>query len=197
MHHIEVIGFFLLCFLIGGIPSGLIIARLKKIDLRTIGSGNIGATNVYRALGLRYAFLVFLLDGIKGAVSVFICEWFYGRGVLMGIAGLISVLGHIFSPYLKLRGGKGVATGFGAMLIISPLASLISFIVWVIIVSLSKIAGLASIISAILLPGLILLFREDKWIFYSCIGIVLAVIFSHHQNIRRLLKGEEKRIERL
>ena len=197
MHYAEVFGFFLLFFLIGGVPFGLLIARLKKVELRKIGSGNIGATNVYRALGLRYAILVFVLDGMKGALPVLICEWYYGRGFLAGLAGLISVLGHIFSPYLKFRGGKGVATGFGALLVISPLASLISFAVWLFIVALTKIVGLGSIISAVLVPVWILFFKEDDWILYSAIGIVAVAIFSHHQNIRRLLKGEEKKIGKI
>jgi len=195
MHSVEFIAFYLLFFLIGGIPFGQIIAKFKKIDLRQIGSGNIGTINVYRALGLKYAVLVFALDAIKGAVPVLLAQWFYGRGHLEGLAGLVAVFGHIFSPYLKFKGGKGVATGFGAMLVISPIPALASLAIWAILIALFKIASLASIVSAISLPALILIFKQDKWILLTALAIVLAVIVSHYENLFRILQGKEKPIK--
>jgi len=191
---IKLILIYLIFFLIGGIPFGLILAKLKKVDLRKIGSGNIGATNVYRALGLRSAVLVFALDGLKGAAPALICQWLFGKGILVGIAGLVAVLGQILSPYLKFKGGKGVATGFGAMAAITPLPALLSLGIWILILAWSKIPGLASIIAAISLPLLILALKPDAWILYTSLAIVIAVILSHYSNISRLLQGKEKPI---
>lgn len=192
MHLAEVIIFYLICFLVGGIPFGALVARTKKINLREIGSGNIGTINVYRALGLRYAIIVFVMDAFKGAIPVLVCQWFYGRGPMVGLAGVISVLGHIFSPYLKFQGGKGVATGFGAMVALSVLPALVCFGVWCGLMFLFRIASIASLVSALLLPILIYAFKQEWWILASAIIIVMAVLLSHYSNLSRLLRGKEK-----
>ncbi len=194
---IKLVLIYLIFFLIGAIPFGMILARLKKKDLREIGSGNIGATNVYRVLGWRYAALAFGLDGLKGAAPVLIFEWLFGKGILTGVAAVVAVLGHIFSPYLKFKGGKGVATGFGAMVAISPIPALLCLGIWILILAVSRIAGLASIIAAISLPILILGLKQDRWILYTSLAIVIAVILSHYSNIARLLQGKEKPIQKI
>jgi len=190
------IGVYLVFFLIGAVPFGPIVARLKKVDLRTVGSGNIGATNVYRALGLKYAVWVFLLDGAKGALPPLLVQYFFGHGPLVGIAAVMAVLGHIFSPFLKFKGGKGVATGFGAMLALAPVPALISLAIWITITAATKIVGLASVIAAISLPVLMIAFPQPLWVFYATLIIVILVLVSHHENLQRLWQGKEKPIAR-
>ena len=184
-------------FLVGGIPFGPIIARAKKVDLSKIGSGNIGTTNVYRALGLKYAVLVFFLDALKGAACALLGRVLFGAGMLAGISGLVAVTGHIFSPYLKFKGGKGVATGFGIMLAIAPVPSLISFGIWLLIVGISRIVSLGSLIAAIALPIMVYLFDKNGWVFYSTLILVAMIVLSHHENIIRIIRKEEKRVQRI
>jgi glycerol-3-phosphate acyltransferase PlsY len=184
-------------FLLGGIPFGPLIARLKKVDLSKVGSGNIGATNVYRALGMRYALLVFLLDGLKGAIPSLLGLVLFGPGYLAGISGLVAVLGHIFSPFLKFRGGKGVATGFGAMMVLAPLPSLISLSLWAAVLAITKIVSLSSLTAAIALPALVLLFSKTGWVFYTSLMMVALVFLSHYENILRLMRGTEKPVKKI
>ncbi len=128
MSPVKIIAAILISFIAGAIPFGPIIARLKHIDLKQIGSGNIGATNVYRALGLWWAVLVFLLDALKGSLASLMGLELLEPGMLAGLCGIASVLGHAFSPFLKFQGGKGVATGFGAMVVIAPAPSLVALV---------------------------------------------------------------------
>jgi acyl phosphate:glycerol-3-phosphate acyltransferase len=187
----------LVFFLVGGIPFGTIIARTKKVDLSKIGSGNIGTTNVYRALGMKYAVLVFFLDALKGTACTILGRALFGAGMLAGISGLVAVAGHIFSPYLKFKGGKGVATGFGVMLALVPIPSLISFGIWLLIVGLSRIVSMGSLIAAIVLPILVYLFDKTGWAFYSTLILVAMVILSHYENIIRIIRKEEKPVQRI
>jgi len=189
--------FSIFVFALGGVPFGKILAKAKGMNLSQIGSGNIGTTNVYRALGIRYAVLVFLLDSLKGVISVLIGRMIFGYGIEAGICGLVSVLGHIFSPYLGFRGGKGVATGFGVMLILAWVPSLLSLGIWIALVGIFRIASLASIISALFLPILVYIFKYENWLVYFTIALVLVVIFSHYSNLKRLFQGKEKQIKRI
>jgi len=184
-------------FLVGGIPFGPLVARWKKVDLSKVGSGNIGAANVYRALGMRYAFLVFLLDGLKGVLPSLLGRFLFGPGYLAGFSGLAAVLGHVFSPFLKFRGGKGVATGFGAMLVLAPLPSLITLALWGAMVALTRIVSLASLVAAAALPGLIFIFEKTGWVFYNSLILVFLVVLSHYENILRLLAGAEEPIKKI
>ena len=183
-------------FFIGAIPFGPIIARFKRVDLKKIGSGNIGATNVYRALGLKWAALVFVLDALKGAACAFAGLTIFPAGMTAGLLGTTAVLGHIFSPYLKFRGGKGVATGFGVMAVFAPIPSLITLAIWGALVSWKKLVSLASIIAAVALPALVAAFKGPGWIFYTSLIVVGLVILSHWENILRLLRGQEKPVQR-
>jgi len=185
----------ILVFALGGVPFGEILAKAKGIELRKIGSGNIGTTNVYRALGIRYAVLVFLLDSLKGALAVLIGRMILGDEIEAGICGLVSVLGHIFSPYLGFRGGKGVATGFGVMLVLAWVPSLLSLGIWMVLVGVFRIVSLASIISAVSLPVLVYVLKDENWLVYFTIALVLVVVISHYSNLKRLFKGEEKPIK--
>jgi len=188
---------FLAFFLIGGIPFGPIVARLKGVDLRKIGSGNIGSTNVYRALGMKFAALVFALDLLKGAICGIAGLWLFNAGTEAALSGMTPVLGHIFSPFMKFKGGKGVATALGVMLVFAPIPSLISFAVWIMIVLWKKVVSAASMIAAILLPALVYLFYKTGWEFYISLAVVGVVVLSHYENIIRLIRREEKPVSRI
>src|ERR1043166_6320257 len=154
-------------YLLGSIPFGYLVGQFAGIDIRTAGSGNVGATNVVRVLGKRYGYPVFALDFLKGFGAVMISmllapgrppEW--NSPEIFGIlAAMFSVLGHLYPPWLKFEGGKGVATSAGALLALTPVATLIGIAVWIIVFWLTRYVSLASITAAIVLPIIILVAR--------------------------------------
>ncbi|HIE06275.1 MAG TPA: glycerol-3-phosphate 1-O-acyltransferase PlsY [bacterium (Candidatus Stahlbacteria)] len=174
---------YLIAFLLGSIPSGPIIARLKGVDLKSVGSGNIGATNVYRALGRSYGLLVFILDLLKGLtpMAIFLDPWIVPA----------CVLGHCFSPWLIFRGGKGVSTFIGSMMPLFPLSLLFALVIWFIVHLTTRIVSLASIFLAILLPVLVyLLYSIDV---LPIVLTALIVVIRHIDNINRLISGKESK----
>jgi glycerol-3-phosphate acyltransferase PlsY len=191
-------------YLLGSIPTGYILVRFfLKRDIRSSGSGNIGATNVLRSGGKRLGALTFLLDVLKGCCAVWL-GGFLGALLLPGmptrtaqaIAVLAAVLGNIFPIWLKFRGGKGVSTGFGVFLVAAPWAALASITVFSVILALSRYVSLASILGAASFPVFAwFLVRGDKPLAYIAAEatVALIIILKHHQNIRRLLSGTESR----
>jgi glycerol-3-phosphate acyltransferase PlsY len=195
------------CYAAGAVPFGLIVVKkLKGVDIRTIGSGNIGATNVARAAGRKVAILVFALDFAKGFVPTLlvylIVEWTDMRLGVAVIAGLATVLGHMFPVYLKFKGGKGVATAAGMLTALAPLALAISILVWVLVVGVSKYVSLGSLSAAVALPLSFILsnletaFNKYISITELCTILCALVVFSHKENIKRLLAGTENRVGR-
>jgi glycerol-3-phosphate acyltransferase PlsY len=139
-------GSFFVSYFFAGIPFGYITGRIKGIDIRKYGSGNIGATNVFRVLGKKEGIMVFILDFLKGVIPVL---FFRRYGVYFGILSFIGVfLGHTFTPYLGFKGGKGIATGFGGSIALLPLTSLFILFIWILVFILSGFVSLASISSA-------------------------------------------------
>lgn len=176
-------------FVFGMIPFSYIIGRMKGIDLRKVGSGNIGATNLGRILGLYYFLTGFLLDGAKGFIPVILTNILFETGTL---AGAGAILGHIFNPFFNFRGGKGVSTMFGAAIGLIPKSFLLSLIIWVIVYLTTYLVSLASIIFAAALPLVTIVLQDGKFIDRIFVIIVaLFVIYAHRSNIRRLFKGEE------
>ncbi|WP_208757758.1 glycerol-3-phosphate 1-O-acyltransferase PlsY [Leptospira dzoumogneensis] len=186
-------------FLLGSIPFGFLAAKLKGIDIRQKGSGNIGATNVTRMLGWRIGLPVLLLDITKGAVFPLTIRLIYGESqeYLSLFCGVAAVLGHMFSPFLKFKGGKGVATSFGVFAVLAPGPILITLIVFL---SLKKIYGFVSIGSiggAITLPisyYLLSLIEGKSFttpIFWAIICISSTILVLHRTNLIRLFKGKE------
>lgn len=180
-------------YILGSIPFGIIIARVFGLgDLRQIGSGNIGATNVLRTGNKRAAALTLILDASKGAVAVLIARAVFGEGAA-GFAGLFAVIGHMFPVFLKFKGGKGVATYLGTLLALSFPAGLAACATWLVAAVLFRISSLSAIIAALLAPVF-------TFYFYHMHGAILVAILSiiviakHHQNIGRLMKGEEPKI---
>lgn len=191
---ISVVPYAILAYLIGSIPSGLIIGKLIfGTDVRQYGSKNIGATNTYRVLGLKAALPVFLCDAAKGMVGVAL---FSGTPSTMILGGILAMIGHNWSIFLGFKGGRGVATGLGVLIMLSPIVSAICFALWAVIVYFTKLVSLGSIIAAAAVPILMFSFGESAW-FIGFGGLAaLFVIVRHRENIVRLLQGKELKVER-
>jgi glycerol-3-phosphate acyltransferase PlsY len=199
----------LLSYLLGSIPAGYLAGRMAGIDIRRAGSGNIGATNVIRTLGRRYGYSVFVVDLAKGALAV-CTSILIGRHVelkptsteIYGIVGAIcSVLGHVFPVWLGFKGGKGVATSAGALFGLTPLAAAIGVAVWVITFEVTRYVSVASIVTAMLLPVIVIGLAHaghasGMALFYFTLCLAAVVIFRHRSNIARLLHGTEPRFKR-
>jgi glycerol-3-phosphate acyltransferase PlsY len=183
-------------YVIGSIPSGLIIGKLLKgIDLREFGSKNIGATNAYRVLGPWPAFLVFIADMAKGLVGVYLGQYLTDTSIGQILGGIFAIAGHNWSLFLGLKGGRGVATGLGVVAVLVPKVTAIIFLIWAVIVYFTRYVSLGSIVAAGLLPIFIWLFGENTEYLYFGIVAGLFVIVRHKPNIERLLKGKELKIK--
>jgi len=197
-----IIGLALAAYLIGSIPFGFVVGKARGVDLRTIGSGNLGATNVYRAFGFKTAILVFLLDLAKGFVGARVLPmlWTVDLGLewVRIICGLSAIAGSVACIYLRFRGGKGVAASVGVFLGLSPIVTAICLGIWGALFAGFRYVSLGSIVGAAALPVLIALlggggFRRDP-VFYLALVVAIIVIMRHRSNIRRLLEGKENRI---
>lgn len=197
--------FIIVSYLVGGIPFGFIIGKMKGIDIRKEGSCNIGATNVSRVVGRWYGKLCFFCDLLKGFLPVFVAQKYFASDFqYMAIAcGFFAVAGHMFTPYLKFKGGKGVATAGGVMLALAPVPFLIAFAAWVAVFMTTRYVSLGSIVASIVLPVSAALLKVSRiqpkisWeviIFFAVIGG--ASIWKHKANIIRLKNGTELKFER-
>lgn len=196
-------------YLLGSIPFGYLAGRLQGIDIRKAGSGNVGATNVVRVLGKRFGYPVFALDLLKGFGAVKMSMLMapgrapaWNSPEIFGIlAAMCSVLGHLYPPWLKFKGGKGVATSAGALLALTPLATLIGVAIWIIVFWFTRYVSLASITAAILLPIVILVIssqdrNKSRPLVYSSACVAAVVIWRHRSNLSRLIRGTEPRFTR-
>ena len=188
-------------YLLGSIPFGfLLVLLVNKEDIRAQGSGNIGATNVWRSGAKGVGLLTFLLDGAKGYAAVAVADLLsrnqsppvlHNQAIL---AGLFVILGHIFPVWLRFKGGKGVATAFGVFLALCPLAAFSALGVWLVIVALTRYVSLASILAAVVLPFLTLWLSPGRYGYASGALVFVCcwiVIVKHRQNIQRLMQGTE------
>ena len=193
---IMVIVYAVLAYLIGSIPSGLIIGKtLFNTDVRQYGSKNIGATNTYRVIGIKAALPVFLCDALKGAAGVVLLSSYGPMYMILG--GILAMMGHNWSIFLGFKGGRGVATGLGVLIALSPIVALIAFLVWGVIVYFTKLVSLGSIIAAALVPILMYFTGESYWFVGFGALAALFVIVRHWDNIKRLLAGNELKVERI
>lgn len=185
----------LLSYLLGSIPNGLwLCCALWHVDLRQHGSHNIGATNAWRTLGKGPGFLVFFLDMLKGLLAVWLGEMLVGTPPVMILCGVLAIVGHSLSLFLRFHGGKGVATGLGVILMLMPKVTVIVFLVWLLLVLATRYVSLGSIVAAALVPVLALVFGYPA--LYVAFGVLAAalIIVRHRSNITRLLNGTENRI---
>ena len=193
-------------YLIGSVPFGFIIGKLKGVDIRTVGSGNIGATNVTRAVSPLAGKICFLLDFCKGLLPVLAWQMLLKRGIIADVAWnlgevaviLSVVIGHMFTCFLGFRGGKGIATAVGGVAAIAPLPALAAFLTWLVIFKISGYVSLGSILGAVSLPLWALLLAWLKvtvflpWsiiIFFAILALI--AVWTHRSNIKRLLDGTE------
>ncbi|MDP2755550.1 MAG: glycerol-3-phosphate 1-O-acyltransferase PlsY [Nitrospirota bacterium] len=190
---IKYILLFIASFILGSIPFGIIIAKAKGVDLKKVGSRNIGATNVLRSLGKWPAALTLLGDVLKGTAAVAIGRYFGVEPVYEGFVGLSAILGHNFSIFLGFKGGKGVATSLGVLSIYSPQTALFTFIIWLVVVMLTKYSSLGALVSFGLLPINVLLFDSKEKLF-TAILITILIFMRHKDNIQRFIKGTERRM---
>ena len=193
--------FFIVAYLVGGIPFGLLLAKkFAGVDVKQSGSGSIGATNVLRvvkesnpALAKKLGIATLALDALKG-VAVLAVSYFMGfsEATLWGIA-VISVIGHCFSPYLNFEGGKGIATGMGVMMFMLPIETFIALIVWAVLAKTIKISSISSLtgVLALLISSFII---HPEMAHAPVVLIVFILFYKHIPNIVRLVKGEEKRV---
>jgi len=181
-------------FVVGSIPTGVLVARKKGVDLRQVGSGNIGATNVGRALGRKWAALVLVADAGKGALGVLVAERLFAEAWLPAFAGFAAVLGQVFSVFLRGRGGKGVATSLGAGLALAPLPALACLLTFVVVYLASRIVSLGSLVAIASFPVFLRLFGLGTWpqVLFA-VAIAVLVVFRHKDNLLRLVRGEEHR----
>ncbi|WP_375665590.1 glycerol-3-phosphate 1-O-acyltransferase PlsY [Bartonella sp. TT121SHDZB] len=188
---------FLISYLIGSIPFGLLFTRLAKLgDVRTIGSGNIGATNVLRTGNKKVAALTLLCDILKGAVVIFVIKFFndpLDNSILVSLAGFFAFLGHLFPVWLKFKGGKGVATYLGVCLGTYWPAAIIFIIVWSAIFLLTRYSSLSALVAVTITPIFVFYFSDS---YFCCMLIAMSifVFIKHYTNIGRLLIGEESKI---
>ena len=196
---LELLLVLVIAYIIGSIPTGYIIVKLfTGQDIRTIGSGSTGATNVKREMGKKWFFTVMILDAIKGALPVVLTKVlttsFAQIGLLPVLASVAVILGHSKSIFLKFTGGKSVASGVGTILALNWMVGLIIAGIWATITYVSKYVSLGSIIALAISPFLMFMFHEPlAYIIYCAIG-ALYIIHLHRENIQRLIKGEENKV---
>lgn len=194
----------LVSYLIGAIPSSYIGARAARgIDLRQHGSGNLGATNAFRVLGWKTALPVLLFDIFKGWFPTFAFPLWDGVAPAAAAGGgwafaygCAAIVGHVFSPYVAFRGGKGVATSSGMLLALTPWGLLAGFLTWFALVWITRIVSLSSIIAAFVVPIVVLFVHGIGPVFWICVAVAVFVVFAHRSNLKRLARGEEPRFGR-
>ena len=180
-------------YFVGTIPSAIVVARAKGVDITSFGSGNPGASNVGRALGFKYFAVVFIIDVAKGAIPTLLV---LNNRPAAYICGAAAVLGHVFPITRKFKGGKGVATGAGVLLPLFPVIMLICMVSWFTIMKLSKKAALASVLVVPLsLVLIVTMGKRASWEVFAFVGITLLIEVRHVSNIKRMLSGNENTLD--
>lgn len=184
-------------YLVTAIPTGVLLAKVMGFeDVRRSGSGNIGATNVYRVAGKLPGILTLLGDILKGALPLLvITRWLGPTPGQLGLLALIAIIGHCYPVYLGFRGGKGVATGLGIFLVLSPISVVLAAALFLVAVAISRYISLGSVLAALSMPLWILFLGYPREIFAGSLGIALLIVWRHRSNIRRMLDGTENRFK--
>ena len=196
---LELLAVAVIAYLIGSIPTGYIIVKAKTgQDIRTVGSGSTGATNVKRVLGKNYFFLVMLLDALKGALPVVLAKLFATVGISLGLAPVIAsiavIIGHSKSIFLQFKGGKSVASGVGTILALNWIVGLIIALVWGVITYTTKYVSVGSIIALLISPFVMYFLHSPiAYVAYCALGAIY-IVYLHRENIKRLLNGNENKV---
>lgn len=175
-------------YLLGMLPSAIVVARAKGVDITSFGSGNPGASNVARAIGWKYGSIVFALDAAKGAIPTFLL---LGHRPSAYICGAVAIVGHIFPVTRGFKGGKGIATGGGVLLVLHPIIMVIAAVSWVVIMKVSKKASVASIAIVPLVIVLLIATVKPAWEVLAFVGLGVLIEIRHLSNIKRLLSKSE------
>lgn len=180
-------------YVIGSVPSGYILGKLRGVDVRAVGSGNVGATNVARAVGKSQGFITLIADAAKGYLPVLAALQLGQDSLTIALTAIAAFLGHLYPLFLKFQGGKGVATGFGALLALAPMAALVLVVVFALVAGATRIVSLGSLATAAAAPLSLWLFHQPPVV--VAMGFVLGamVVIRHRGNIQRLLAGTEPR----
>lgn len=183
-------------YLLGAVPFGLFFSKLfSKVDVREVGSGNIGATNVLRASGKKAAVLTLLADALKGYIPVVLAQYFFQNDIVTAATGAAAILGHNYPVYLGFKGGKGVATGYGVMLAIAPWIGFFALLIWLVAALIWKYSSLAALLSFASYPLMTFICasssKEYKLLSLFLFGLIY---YRHRENIKRLLAGTEPKI---
>lgn len=190
----ELVALLIGAYFLGSVPVGVLVVRAHGKNIFEIGSGNIGATNVKRAIGTRGAVLVFLLDLLKGLAPALVARnLFPERQELWMAAGFAAVIGHTFSPFLKFKGGKGVSTALGMAIGSTPLVALIAFALFIVTLQVFRFVSLSSIIAVISTIPLCLALNQSPWVSVGYGFLTVYIIFKHRSNIARLRDGTESK----
>lgn len=202
----DIIGYLVtaaVAYLAGSIPTGFLVAKAKGLDIRSVGSGNIGATNVFRMLGKPAGILVLVIDGLKGYAA---CAWGVDlilqyvaakdadQEYLRIVAGIFAVLGHNYTCWLHFKGGKGIATSAGVLAALVPWTLIISLSIWVVVFALTRYVSLASIAASFSLPFATWLSGYSVTLIVITTAMGILAIYKHRANIQRLLQGTENRV---
>ena len=196
---LELLAVAVIAYLIGSIPTGYIIVKAKTgQDIRAVGSGSTGATNVKRVLGKNYFFLVMLLDALKGALPVILAKFFATVGISLGLAPVIAaiavIIGHSKSIFLQFKGGKSVASGVGTILALNWIVGLIIALVWGVITYTTKYVSVGSIIALLISPfAMYFLHSPIAYVAYCALGAIY-IVYLHRENIKRLINGNENKV---
>lgn len=185
----------LAAYLLGSIPTSYLVGRMHGLDLRELGSGNLGGTNAFRVMGLRAGIPVVAVDVSKGFVPAYFFPAWDGSpaGKLALAYGLAAIAGHVWSVFMRFRGGKGVATGAGVLVALAPTSALVGLLLWIGIVFTTRYVSVASIAAATAVPVVAWLTDEAASTVIFCAAIAAFVWWTHRENLRRLLRGEENR----
>lgn len=197
----------LLAYLLGSLPTGYLVARARGMDIRDMGSGNIGATNVFRSMGRQAGLIVLSVDFLKGLVACGVIPFFV-LGLTLGgretgsiaeplalVAGVAAILGHNYTCWLRFKGGKGIATSAGVLVALVPWALLIILAVWLIVFGLWRYVSLASIAASLALPPAVWVTGGSVTLVGICAGLTGLALYKHRSNVQRLLAGTEHRVD--
>jgi len=183
-----------LAYLVGSVPFAYLLSRSRGIDLRHVGSGNVGATNVLRTTGVRAAVLAALLDGVKGTVAVLLAQLLASGPIAPVMAACASVVGHVYPVWLRFRGGKGVATAAGAFAVLAPTALAVSVTVFIVVVAATRFISVGSLAGAVTLVVVVLVGDVPDVVAIGAAVSALIIVYRHRDNLARVVAGTERRI---